>query len=75
MAPTTNGFATFNEVPGRSVNDNTIAYSKGSIDLENVALNGGILAKTLYLSIDPHLRLWMDKGDASTGPGYELGKP
>ncbi|KAG8729811.1 hypothetical protein FRC11_007961 [Ceratobasidium sp. 423] len=75
MTPTTNGSAAFNEVPGRSVNDNTIAYSTTSIDLDNATLNGGVLVKTLYLSIDPHLRLWMDKGDTSTGPGYELGKP
>ncbi|KAH7337228.1 alcohol dehydrogenase [Rhizoctonia solani] len=75
MAPTTNGFAAFNEFPERSVNDNTITYSKTSIDLDNVALNGGTLVKTLYLSIDPHLRLWMKEGDTSTGPGYEVGKP
>ncbi|EUC63197.1 alcohol dehydrogenase, partial [Rhizoctonia solani AG-3 Rhs1AP] len=76
MAPTTNGSATFNEVPERSVHNNTIAYNKTSIDIDDVALNGGILAKTLYLSIDPHMRLWMnDTKDAATGPGYDLGKP
>ncbi|KDN38925.1 hypothetical protein RSAG8_09206, partial [Rhizoctonia solani AG-8 WAC10335] len=75
MAPTTNGSANFNEVPERFVNENTIAYNTSSIDIDKVELNGGILAKTLYLSIDPHMRRWMDKGDTSTGPGYELGKP
>ncbi|KAH7337222.1 alcohol dehydrogenase [Rhizoctonia solani] len=75
MAPITNGSATFNDIPERLVDNNTIAYSKTSIDLDNVALNGGILVKTLYLSIDPHLRRWMQKGDTSTGPGYKLGKP
>ncbi|KEP48014.1 alcohol dehydrogenase [Rhizoctonia solani 123E] len=75
MAPITNGSANFNEAPERFVNENTIAYSTSSIDIEKVELNGGILAKTLYLSIDPHLRRWMDNGDTSTGPGYELGKP
>ncbi|CAE7153661.1 unnamed protein product [Rhizoctonia solani] len=76
MAPTTNGSAIFNEAPERTVNNNTIAYSKDSIDIDNVPLNGGILAKTLYLSIDPHMRLWMNQTkDAATGPGYDLGKP
>ncbi|KAF8751849.1 N-terminal domain of oxidoreductase [Rhizoctonia solani] len=76
MAPTANGSANFNEIPERHVNDNTVAYGSSSIDLENVPLNGGILVKTLYLSIDPHMRLWMEESKgASTGPGYELGKP
>ncbi|CUA68346.1 hypothetical protein RSOLAG22IIIB_13706 [Rhizoctonia solani] len=75
MAPITNGSANFNEAPERFVNENTISYNSSSIDIDQAELNGGILAKTLYLSIDPHLRRWMDKGDTSTGPGYELGKP
>ncbi|KAJ1303098.1 hypothetical protein OPQ81_011299 [Rhizoctonia solani] len=76
MAPVTNGSANFNEAPGNSpVNNNTIAYGKASIDLDNVALNGGVLVKTLYVSIDPHMRRWMDEGNTSTGPGYEQGKP
>ncbi|QRW17443.1 NADH:flavin oxidoreductase/NADH oxidase [Rhizoctonia solani] len=71
-----NGSANFNEIPERHVNDNTVAYGSSSIDLENVPLNGGILVKTLYLSIDPHMRLWMEESKgASTGPSYELGKP
>ncbi|CAE7099314.1 unnamed protein product, partial [Rhizoctonia solani] len=49
---------------------------RASIDIDNIPLNGGILAKTLYLSIDPHMRLWMNETkDAATGPGYDLGKP
>ncbi|CAE6435831.1 unnamed protein product [Rhizoctonia solani] len=75
MAPTTNGSANFNEAPGRLVDENTIAYGSTTIDLDNVELNGGVLVKTLYLSIDPHLRLWMETKGTSTGPGYELGKP
>ncbi|KAF8698930.1 NAD-P-binding protein, partial [Rhizoctonia solani] len=75
MTPTTNGAAIFNEFPQLLVNQNTIAYGANSIDIENAALGGGILAKTLYLSIDPHLRRWMNEGDTSTGPSFELGKP
>ncbi|KAG9317021.1 hypothetical protein JVU11DRAFT_1203 [Chiua virens] len=58
MAPTTNARAIFNEiptdypVPGRTVVHDTTQ----TIDLENVPLNGGILLKTLVLSIDPYLR-------------------
>ncbi|CAE6436173.1 unnamed protein product [Rhizoctonia solani] len=76
MAPITNGSATFNEVPGRTVTENTITYGKNLIDIDSVALDGGVLAKTLYLSIDPHMRLWMNetKTDA-TGPCYDRGKP
>ncbi|ELU42783.1 alcohol dehydrogenase [Rhizoctonia solani AG-1 IA] len=75
MTPTTNSAAIFNEFPQLLVNQNTIAYGENSIDIENAALGGGILAKTLYLSIDPHLRRWMNEGDTSTGPSFELGKP
>ncbi|CAE6389324.1 unnamed protein product [Rhizoctonia solani] len=75
MTPTTNGAAIFNEFPQLLVNQNTIAYGANSIDIENAVLGGGILAKTLYLSIDPHLRRWMNEGDTSTGPSFELGKP
>lgn len=39
-------------IPGR-----TVVYDAGqTIDLENVPLGGGILLKTLVLSIDPYLR-------------------
>ncbi|CAE6353756.1 unnamed protein product [Rhizoctonia solani] len=75
MAQTTNGSAIFGEVPEFLVNNNTIAYSTTSIDIKNVVLSGGILAKTLYLSIDPHLRRWMNGSGSSTGPSFELGKP
>jgi hypothetical protein len=37
----------------------TITDSSDTIDLENVALNGGFLVKTLALSIDPYLRVKM----------------
>jgi NADPH-dependent curcumin reductase CurA len=76
MAPITNGSAIFNEVPeGFPVLDKTIIYRAESIDLENVQLNGGILAKTLYLSIDPHLRRMMQDAPSTTGPAFQLDTP
>ncbi|CAE7137640.1 unnamed protein product [Rhizoctonia solani] len=75
MAPIKNGVAYFNEIPERLVNENTVAYRTSLIDVDNVELDGGILAKSLYFSIDPHLRRWMAGRDTSTGPGYELGNP
>ncbi|CAE6448326.1 unnamed protein product [Rhizoctonia solani] len=75
MATTTNGSANFNETPERFVNESTVAYGSTTIDFENAELNGGVLLKTLYLSIDPHMRIWMDATSTSTGSGYELGKP
>ena len=38
--------------PGKT----TVYDDSQSIDLENVGLNGGFLAKTLVLSIDPYMR-------------------
>lgn len=70
MAPIKNGSAVFNEVPhGYPVVDKTIVYKSDTIDLETVPLNGGILVKTLYLSVDPYFRNQMKEG------GFELGKP
>ena len=40
--------------------------SSKTIDLENVALNGGFLVKTLVVSIDPYLRGWMNGPEAKT---------
>jgi NADPH-dependent curcumin reductase CurA len=37
----------------------TVTDSSDTIDLENVALNGGFLVKSLALSIDPYLRVKM----------------
>jgi NADPH-dependent curcumin reductase CurA len=69
MAPTINGLVNFNEIPERSVNESTIAYGPTTIDLENAELNGGVLLKTLYLSIDPHLRIFIYATSTSTGSG------
>ncbi|KAF8601427.1 alcohol dehydrogenase [Ceratobasidium sp. AG-I] len=75
MTPIKNGSAIFNEVPhGFPVLDKTIAYKSETIDLETVPLDGGILVKTLYLSIDPYFRGRMK--DPATAPGgFQLGKP
>ncbi|KAJ4494988.1 alcohol dehydrogenase [Lentinula edodes] len=58
MAPITNGRLLFNEVPtGYPVPGKTTVYDATNIiDLENEPLNGGILVKTLVLSVDPYLR-------------------
>ncbi len=39
-------------VPGQT----TVYDASQTIDLENVPLNGGILVKTLVVSVDPYLR-------------------
>ncbi|KAL0961160.1 hypothetical protein HGRIS_006132 [Hohenbuehelia grisea] len=60
MAPITNGRLIFKEAPGPDeypIPGKTTAYDESkTIDLENVALNGGFLVKVLVLSIDPFLR-------------------
>ncbi|KAF8825101.1 hypothetical protein HHX47_DHR7000322 [Lentinula edodes] len=58
MAPIMNGRLLFNEVPtGYPVPGKTTVYDATNIiDLENEPLNGGILVKTLVLSVDPYLR-------------------
>lgn len=42
-------------IPGRT----TVYDESETIDLENVPLDGGILIKTLVVSIDPYLRRMM----------------
>lgn len=58
MPVVTNGRLLFNEVPaGVPEPGKTTVYDESqTIDLENVPLNGGVLLKTLVLSIDPYLR-------------------
>jgi NADPH-dependent curcumin reductase CurA len=58
MPSVTNGRLLFNEVPkDYPVPGQTTVYDTSeSIDLENVPLNGGILVKTLVLSVDPYMR-------------------
>ncbi|KAG9316551.1 alcohol dehydrogenase [Chiua virens] len=78
MAPTTNARAIFNEVPtDYPVPGRTVVYdTTQTIDLENVPLNGGILLKTLVLSIDPYLRGRMrDSTVKSYNVPFQLGQP
>ncbi|KAF9026631.1 alcohol dehydrogenase [Hymenopellis radicata] len=58
MAPVTNAAVLFNEVPtGYPEPGKTTVYdSTQTIDLNSVALNGGILVKTLVVSVDPYQR-------------------
>lgn len=76
MVTVNNGTAIFNEVPqGLPVLDKTIVFKSESIDLDTVQLNGGILVKALYLSIDPYLKLFMrDPSVESWAPPFSLGK-
>ena len=47
-----------------------------TIDLDNVPLNGGVLVKVLYLSVDPYMRNRMrDPSVASYSEGFKLGEP
>lgn len=77
MAPIKNGSAIFNEVPqGLPVIDKTIVFKNETIDLETVQLNGGVLVKALYLSIEPYTLVFMrDASIKSFAPAFELGKP
>ncbi|KAG9098371.1 hypothetical protein FS749_003954 [Ceratobasidium sp. UAMH 11750] len=77
MAPINNVSAIFNGVPQAApVVGKTIITRTDKIDLDAVQLNGGILVKTLYLSVEPHLRALM----STLSPGldtstYKLGEP
>lgn len=47
-----------------------------TIDLDNVPLNGGVLVKVLYLSVDPYMRGRMrDPKTPSYSPAFPLGEP
>ncbi|CCM00868.1 uncharacterized protein FIBRA_02914 [Fibroporia radiculosa] len=78
MAPVTNGRVLFNEIPaGYPEPGKTTVYDDSQkIDLERIPLNGGILIKTLFLSIDPYLRGRMrDASIPSYSPAFVLGEP
>ncbi|RPD53531.1 NAD(P)-binding protein [Lentinus tigrinus ALCF2SS1-6] len=78
MAPVTNGRLLFNEVPeGFPVPGKTTIYDGSqTIDLENVALQGGFLVKVLVLSIDPYLRGRMRAPEKkSYNPPFTLSEP
>ncbi|KAI0040439.1 NAD(P)-binding protein [Auriscalpium vulgare] len=78
MSPVTNARTLFNEVPtGYPVPGQTTVHdTTQTIDLENEPLNGGILAKTLVLSVDPVFRRWMSINPKTGKPiGFVLGQP
>ncbi|KAJ1301159.1 hypothetical protein OPQ81_003570 [Rhizoctonia solani] len=77
MSPTKNSAAVFNSVPkGYPVLNETIVNRSSTIDLENVPLSGGILAKTVYLSIDPYLRGRMREASSQGNVNeFIIGKP
>ncbi len=54
------------KLPGYAEADKTTMYDeRETIDLDAVPLSGGILVKTLALSIDPYLRGLMREPDVS----------
>ncbi|KAF7319221.1 NAD(P)-binding protein [Mycena chlorophos] len=79
MAPIRNAGLLFNSIPKDYPvpGETTIYDTTAHIDLDNVPLNGGFLAKTLILSIDPYLRGRMrgNQGKRSYIGAYEIGKP
>ncbi|KAL1746909.1 hypothetical protein HDZ31DRAFT_80845 [Schizophyllum fasciatum] len=77
MAPVKNAKSVFAAVPeDYPVPGKHIVYDdKETIDLDTVSLNGGVLVKVLYLSIDPYMRGRMQAGNFSSYiPPFELGK-
>ncbi|KAG9128596.1 hypothetical protein FRC07_000029 [Ceratobasidium sp. 392] len=78
MAPTQNGRLIFSSIPkDYPVPGETTVYDTSEkIDLQTVPLNGGVLTKALYLSIDPYLRGRMrEVTSKSYAPAFHLGKP
>ncbi|KAF9041081.1 NAD(P)-binding protein [Hymenopellis radicata] len=68
----------FKEIPtGFPEPGKTTTYeTNATIDIENVTLHGGILVKTLSVSIEPFMRGRMrDPKIQSYAPAYALGKP
>ncbi|KAK4702989.1 hypothetical protein P7C70_g3232, partial [Phenoliferia sp. Uapishka_3] len=67
----------YNEVPvGIPIPGKTLKLVKSELDIETVPLNGGVLVKTLALSLDPYMRGRMrDPSQQSYSATYELGKP
>ncbi|CCO32505.1 hypothetical protein BN14_06565 [Rhizoctonia solani AG-1 IB] len=78
MAPIQNARLIFNKVPKDFPvpGETTVYETSETIDLDSVALDGGILTKTLYLSIDPYFRGRMrEETKKSYSGAFPLGKP
>ncbi|PPR00855.1 hypothetical protein CVT26_012490 [Gymnopilus dilepis] len=77
MSPIVNGRVLFSEIPSYfPVPGKTVTYDASQeVDLDMVDLDGGILIKTLYLSIDPYMRVRMrDPEIKSYLPAFEVGE-
>ncbi|PPQ71633.1 hypothetical protein CVT26_010594 [Gymnopilus dilepis] len=77
MSPVVNGRVLFNEIPSDfPVPGKTVVYDTSQvIDLDTVNVDRGILIKTLYLSIDPYMRVRMREPDVKSYlPAFELGE-
>ncbi|KAG8711897.1 hypothetical protein FRC09_020346 [Ceratobasidium sp. 395] len=77
MTPIKNGRLIFSSIPkGYPVPGETTVYDTEEIDLDNVPIDGGLLIKTLYLSVDPYLRGRMRPDTTkSYSAAFALGKP
>ncbi|TFK22688.1 alcohol dehydrogenase [Coprinopsis marcescibilis] len=78
MPSVTNARVIFNDIPtGYPEPGKTTVYDESTtIDLDAVPLNGGVLVKTLFLSVDPFLRGMMrDPGIDSYSPAFKIGEP
>ncbi|TFK22715.1 alcohol dehydrogenase [Coprinopsis marcescibilis] len=78
MTSVTNARVVFNEIPSAYPEPGrTTVYDKSAtICLDEVTLNGGVLVKTLFLSVDPFLRGMMRDPDIELySPAFEIGKP
>ncbi|KAK7691642.1 hypothetical protein QCA50_005041 [Cerrena zonata] len=78
MSPVTNARVLFNEIPqGYPDPNKTVVYDDSqTIDLDTVALDGGVLVKVLVLSIDPYMRGKMRHPDVkSYSPPFIVGEP
>ncbi|KAI5886030.1 NAD(P)-binding protein [Schizophyllum commune H4-8] len=76
MTPTRNGEVIFSEKisSGYPVPSKTVTYDDTeTIDLDNIPLEGGVLIKTLALSVDPYFRGLM--AETTDVPGFVLGQP
>ncbi|KAF9470780.1 NAD(P)-binding protein, partial [Pholiota conissans] len=78
MAPIINGRILFNSVPTGfpEPGKTTIYDTTQTIDLESIALDGGVLIKVLELSVDPYMRGRMrDPSVKSYAPAFVIGEP
>ncbi|KAF9464077.1 alcohol dehydrogenase [Collybia nuda] len=78
MAPITNGRILFNSIPSGypEPGKTTIYDTSQTIDIDNAPLNGGVLVKTLVLSVDPYMRGRMRAPEVkSYAPAFILGEP